>query len=411
MKRHRLGASIVQETYLDKKTGERKVCATWTVRYDAASAGPRKQRKLGGFVTYDDAALWWLAQKNNPHRDVPVAEVIKPAPITFRAFAEQWLRGVKSAVSAGTFRQYESHVREHLLPSFGDLPLVDLERRPNLIEEAMASWKRKDGRAGGLSARFTKSVWSTLRTALDRAKRLRLISTNPCEFTDAPRVERKEMSVLGPAQVQAYLGAFDETDIGAAVATAIGSGCRCGEFLALRWRDLDLERRTLRVERSLERVATRGKKGVRYTLNFKDPKSKRSRRTIPLPPFVVERLRRHRLEQAERFLSAGAGRPNADTLVFENDGQPWIPTTFGMLFARLRDAAKLPRVRLHDLRHTYGLLLLQSGADLKTVSTALGPSSVAITADTYMHVAPAMLQSAADSLGALIGTERKASGE
>jgi len=63
------------------------------------------------------------------------------------------------------------------------------------------------------------------------------------------------------------------------------------------------------------------------------------------------------------------------------------------------------------LRHTYGSLLLQSGADLKAVSTALGHSSVAITADTYMHVVPAMLQSAADSLGALIGTERKASGE
>lgn len=116
----------------------------------------------------------------------------------------------------------------------------------------------------------------------------------------------------------------------------------------------------------------------------------------------------HRLDQAERFLSRG---PDGDTLVFEKDGQPRIPTTFGMLFARLRDAAKLPRVRLHDLRHTCGSLLWQSGADLKTVSTALGHSSVAITADTYLHVAPAMLQSAADSLGALIGTGRKASGE
>ena len=411
MKRQRLGASIVQEAYLDKKTRQRKICATWTVRYDAASDGPRRQRKVGGFATYDDAALWWLEQKSNPYRDVPVAEVIKPAPMTFSAFAEQWLLSIKAAISAGTFRQYESHVREHLIPSLGEVPLVDLERQPNLIEVAVASWKRRDGRDGRLSARFTKSVWSTLRTALNRAKRLRLISANPCEFTDAPRVERKEMNALDPSQVQAYLGAFDQTEIGVAVATAIGSGCRCGEFLALRWRDVDLERGMLRVERSLERVATRTKLGVRYTLNFKEPKSKRSRRTIPLPLFVVERLRRHRLDQAERFLSAGAGRPDADTLVFENDGQPWIPTTFGMLFARLRDAAKLPRVRLHDLRHTYGSLLLQSGADLKTVSTALGHSSVAITADTYMHVAPAMLQSAADSLGALIGTGRKASGE
>ena len=275
----------------------------------------------------------------------------------------------------------------------------------------MATWDRKDGRDGSLSARFTKSVWSTLRTALNKAKRLRIIATNPCEFVDPPRVERKEMTALDPAQVQAYLEAFDCTDIGAAIATAIGSGCRCGELLALRWHDVDLERGTLRVERSLERVSIRTAQRVRYELAFKEPKSKRSRRTIPLPPFVAERLRRHRLEQAERFLSAGAGRPGPDTLVFENDGQPWIPTTFGMLFARLRDAAKLPKVRLHDLRHSYASLLLQSGADLKVVSTALGHSSVAITADIYAHVAPVMLQSAANRLDALIESGRKGSGQ
>ncbi len=275
----------------------------------------------------------------------------------------------------------------------------------------MSAWGRKDGRNGCLSARFTKSIWSTLRTALNRAKRLRLITTNPCDFVDPPRVERKEMDALDPVQVQAYLKVFDHTDIGTAIATAIGSGCRCGELLALRWRDVDLERGTLRVERSLERVAIRTVNRVRYELAFKEPKSKRSRRTVPLPPFVMERLRRHRLEQAERFLSSGAGRPDIDTLVFENDGQPWVPTTFGMLFARLRDAAKLPKVRLHDLRHSYASLLMQSGADLKIVSTALGHSSVAITADLYAHVAPVMLQAAADRFDALIESGREASSQ
>jgi integrase len=274
----------------------------------------------------------------------------------------------------------------------------------------MAAWNRKDGRSGRLSARFTKSVWSTLRTALNKAKRLRLITTNPCDFVDPPRVERKEMAALDPVQVQAYLEAFRSTDISAAIATAIGSGCRCGELLALRWRDVDLERGTLRIERSLERVAIRTAQRVSYELAFKEPKSKRSRRTIPLPPFVIDRLRRHRLEQAERFLSAGAGRPDAETLVFEDDGRPWVPTTFGMLFARLRDAANLPKVRLHDLRHSYASLLLQSGADLKVVSTALGHSSVAITSDLYVHLAPVMLQSAAHRLDALIESGRKANG-
>jgi site-specific recombinase XerD len=78
--------------------------------------------------------------------------------------------------------------------------------------------------------------------------------------------------------------------------------------------------------------------------------------------FARERLCRHRIEQAQRFMAAGV-RPNADTLVFECEGQPWVPTSFGMYFARLRDAADLPKVRLHDLRHTYATLMIAAGVD------------------------------------------------
>ncbi|MFY9884260.1 MAG: site-specific integrase [Candidatus Cybelea sp.] len=144
---------------------------------------------------------------------------------------------------------------------------------------------------------------------------------------------------------------------------------------------------------------------MRYELRFKEPKSKQSRRTIPLPPFAVKRLRRYLVEQAERFLGAGV-RPDGDTLMFDDgDGTPWVPSSFGMLYARLRDEAGLPKIRFQDLRHSYASLLLQSGTDLKTVSTALGHSSVSITADTYSHISPVMLRSAADRLNDLIERE------
>ena len=210
--------------------------------------------------------------------------------------------------------------------------------------------------------------------------------------------------------MQQYLAIFDRTDLGAAIATAIGSGCRRGELLALRWCDVDLEQGTLRVARSLERVTIRTAKRTRYELRFKEPKTKRSRRTIALPPFAIERLRRHRLEQAERFFSAGA-RPDGSTLLFERDGMPWNPNTFGLTFARIARDAKLPKVRLHDLRHSFASLLLAGGADLKTVSTALGHSTIAVTADVYAHVSPAMLHDAANLLDRVVASGRKASGE
>ena len=242
-------------------------------------------------------------------------------------------------------------------------------------------------------------------------RRLRIITANPIEFVDHVRVPRAEMRSLDPAAACQYLAVFDGTDLGCAVAVAIGSGCRRGELLALRWCDFNLDEETLRVARSLERVTIKTTKRMRYVLRFKEPKTRQSRRTIALPAFVLERLRHHRLEQGERFSSAGAGRPGPETLVFEKDGLPYNPNTFGLTFARIASDNGLPKVRLHDLRHSFASLLLASGADLKTVSTALGHSTISVTADVYAHVSPAMLKSAASMLDRIVDSGRKASGD
>ncbi len=240
MKPRRLGAWIGRETYLDKKTGARKSCATWTVKYPRFDRKPGDYRKgvKRGFATDADAEAWWAEQKANPHRPVAKAEVVKEPPMRLDTFLAGWLKTKRVSVGAGAHRQYESHVREHLVPSLGHLLLVELERNPQVIEEAMASWARKDGREGELSPLFIKKIWSTLRTALNKAQRLKRVTTNPCTLVDPPKVEHKEMKALSPLQVGQYLEAFDETSIGAAIATALGSGCRCGELLALRWRDI-----------------------------------------------------------------------------------------------------------------------------------------------------------------------------
>jgi len=113
---------------------------------------------------------------------------------------------------------------------------------------------------------------------------------------------------------------------------------------------------------------------------------------------VVDRLRRHRTEQAQRFPANVAILHTPETLVFERNGKPWVPNTFTTAFMRaLRDAG-VKRVRLHDLRHSYASLLLESGVDLKTVSTALGHSSVATTGNIYAHVTHSLKRDAADKL-------------
>lgn len=258
--------------------------------------------------------------------------------------------------------------------------------------------ERKDGVEGKLSPRTVRSILQTLRTALNKAVKLRLVDVNPANVVDSPRCERREMRSLSNEQVWEYLDVFDGSEIGAAVAVAIGTGLRRGELLGLRWGDVDLEQGTLRVERSLERRDANVSRGKKPHLAFKSPKTERSRRSVAIAEFALDRLRRHRLEQAERFMAAGAGRPTSETLCFDCDGNAWIPNTFGGTFARTVRLSGLPSVRLHDLRHSYASLSIEGGVELAVVSRNLGHSSIHTTANTYAHISPKMIKGAADML-------------
>jgi integrase len=113
---------------------------------------------------------------------------------------------------------------------------------------------------------------------------------------------------------------------------------------------------------------------------------------------VTERLCRHRIEQAQRLLADGLGRPTAETLVFERGGKPWVPNTFGTAFMRALRDAKLPHLRLHDLRHSFASMAIEAGVDLKTISHALGHSAISTTADIYAHVTDSLMRDAADRI-------------
>ena len=151
--------------------------------------------------------------------------------------------------------------------------------------------------------------------------------------------------------------------------------------------------------------ARHARRRARYELRFEETKTRQSRRTVALPNLALERLRRHKVTQAKRFFQAGV-RPDSNTLVLERDGQPWNPNTFGLKFAAIARDTGLPKVRLHDLRHSFASLLLAGGTDLKTVSTALGHSTISITADVYDHVSPKML-GAADVLERVVNSGKR----
>jgi integrase len=400
--------SFKKRAYVDHRSGAKRSVTTWTVTYDEPTnpGESRRQRRKAGFKARKDAEAWFNRKREQLERGFTGID----DKTTLADYLTHWLKGID--VGAGTRHQYEAYSRRFVAPVLGQIRLCDL--KPSHLEEAKRTWaSTKKGKGKGtIAPRTVRHIWTTLAVALNRAKKQRIILFNPCEVVGAPRFERNEMCALDGVAAEQYVLAFsDEPTIGAAVVLAIGSGLRRGELLALRWSDVNLEEATIRVARAVERVTVGDPldpSNKKIEIRFKEPKTQGSRRSIVLPAFAIDRLRIHRREQKDRFEKLGAWRTN-ESLVFDREGEPWCPNTFGLWFARLVRRFKLPPVRLHDLRHSYATLMLESGVDLKTVSMALGHSTIRITADTYAHVTPAMQQSAAERLDRIIGGSRKSS--
>ena len=178
---------------------------------------------------------------------------------------------------------------------------------------------------------------------------------------------------------------------------AVALGLRLGEALGLRWEDVDLEAGVLHVRQALQRL--------RGEIAFVEPKSKRSRRSVALPEVVTAALKAHRVRQLEERMVAGR-RWEESGLVFRTClGTALDSRNVTRAFHKLLVDAGLPRIRLHDLRHTAATLLLAQGVSPRTIMEILGHSQISLTMDTYSHVLPALLREAADLMDAVLGSD------
>jgi integrase len=203
------------------------------------------------------------------------------------------------------------------------------------------------------------------------------------------------MAVFTAEQSAEFLCAINHTHTYWSVLVALATGMRRGEVLGLRWKNVELDRASLRVVESVEQT----KAGLR----FKAPKTEQAR-AVTLPAFAVEELRRLKRQQAETLLQLGV-RQTGETLVCcREDGQVLQPTSLTHQFTYLMGRSPdLPRLRFHDLRHSHATQLLVEGIHPKVVQERLGHSSIAITLDLYSHVIGTLQEDAATRLDSAFG--------
>jgi integrase len=328
-------------------------------------------------------------------RSLDIGEHVDPNRITVREWFATWLDAISAEVAPKSAERYGEIVNNYLAPALGNLRLTKLA--PVHLQDAYNGWAnggRRDGKPGGLSPQTRRHIHRILSAALLRAVEQQLIARNPADAfrKRLPKVERREMETLSVEQSDCLLSAIRHTRLYWPVIIALATGMRRGEILALRWRNVDLNRAVLRVTESLEQT----KAGLR----IKAPKSEKAR-AITLPRFATEELRRLKREQAEELLRLGVRQGDDTLLCARADGEPLQPRSltheFTHMISRVKD---IPRVRFHDLRHSHATQLLSAGVHPKVAQERLGHSTISVTLDLYSHVTATMQEDAAAKIDA-----------
>ena len=370
-----------------KQLGDKK----WRIVYDASpSDGRRRRQKTETLFPVTKAQAKLILAKRE--ETVAIGKFVTD-DVTVSTLFERFIQAKKVAQRAPkTIERYGTLYAAYIGPRFGEMTLSTLKQHH--LTDAYASWLRKGKSGRALSARTVRHIHDLLRTMLNYALRKGLIHYNVATLVseDLPRAKKPEPVALTEEQLKALLASsLKPTDwarkhgvvsaqswFAPAVWFAAYTGARRGETLALRWRDLDLKAKTATIRHSLTETKAGG-------LQFKEPKNGKHR-TVVLPTSLVEVLRKHRGEQQnDRGVFKDAYKD--DDLVFAApDGAPVLPWSFTASFRYLVDRAKVPYIRLHDLRDTHASLLGKHGVPLEVISKRLGHATIGITAERYLHV-------------------------
>jgi integrase len=289
-----------------------------------------------------------------------------------------------------TAQNYRDRLGWLIMPHLGAVPIQ------RLTTIAVESWYGTL-RSADLSGSTVHSAHQLLARALGDAVRHGLLARNVAELQKPPKGSASaEIEIINKDQIAPMLAKLEGDPFRVPVIAALFCGLRRSEQLALRWDDIDLDVKRLRVEQALEE--TRG------SLRVKPPKTTAGKRMISLPDIVVDALRQYRRQQLEVRLALGLGRPSGDALVFPgDDGGYMLPRAFSLRWLRTVRRLDLPRVGWHALRHTHASMLINAGVDIVTISKRLGHSKPDITLRVYSHLFRKDDSAAAEAINAALG--------
>jgi integrase len=356
-------------------------------------SGARQRKWHSGFATKREAERG-LA-KILASRDE--GAYVSPKRLTLGRYLEDhWLPVIESTVRSTTFHGYRSHVRLYVAPRLGAEQLQRIS--PDQLSKFYRDLLRDGGHDGrALSPNTVRRVHATVHRALRDAARWGFLQRNPAAAAVKPRqpaIGAKDITTWSASEVRTFLLSVSDDRLFALWRLAAATGMRRGELVGLRWSDVDL---------SLQRLAVRQTvTGIGAKVEFREPKTKRGKRSVALDSETVVALSSWKRQQGQEQADWGQGWVDTGLVFTKANGELLHPDLLTTKFRYHVERADVRTIRLHDLRHTHASLALQAGVPAKVVSERLGHATVSFTLDVYSHVVPGLQEEAAERIAALM---------
>lgn len=368
----------------------------WEARYTTGfdpKTGKQIQRSIYGKTQKE------VRQKlNQVTAEIDSGDYLEPSGMKLRDWLDNWMTDYSGDKKYSTMKHYRAACETHIKPRLGDVPLSKLNAV--MVQKFYNSLSHPEDGEKALSPKTVKNVHGILSKAMSQAARNGLIKFNPCEGAVLPKVSKKEIRPLSNEQVKGLLELADSDEVyGILLKLIVLTGLREAEAMGLTWDCVDFEKGTILVNKQLQkRLKSAG------GMVFSSLKNGKPRLLRPAP-YVMELLRQRQERQRKQRLEAGEAWEEwhdaqvKGSLVFTTlTGSYLSPQTVYNHFKVMAAKLGVPNARVHDLRHTFAVLSLENGDDIKTVQGNLGHATAAFTLDVYGHVSDTMQKASAERM-------------
>lgn len=355
---------------------------TWCAEFYIETMRGRKRKSLYGKTQTEVRQKLKKAQ-----HDAEAFFIGDAQNLVLGKWVEYWLENYKrNTLKPTTFDNYKININRHILSSF--LASIKLEKiDTNTLQKFYTLKLKGDGKAVPLSSRTVRYLHTIINGAMSQAVKNGLIIQNYNAYVELPKKQQYKIETLTELELQQLLRAAQGTVYFPLLSLEICTGLRKGEILGLRWSDIDFSEREVNVKANLCRVSTESDNPRKKSrLVLLEPKTEKSKRSIPISSDLMEILRRHQEAQNRIKKQYEQIYIDNDVVFTEQTGEFIDPRKLLTEFHKICKKAGVRRCRFHDLRHTFASMLLNEGESPKVIQELLGHSMIATTMDIYTHI-------------------------